>query len=638
MPASLLLLAVVLGGVSCNQLGEKKPAVVDWEKNNFGIRTSHSSQDFLNDVNIDTNAPQITRKKGHFRHESRRKEQKPPIIRNNLRIRSRKDKIDGDDKEVDISHGTRVKKIVKKKNAEKNIASKSNNERDRLGIRVRSRKTQRQSLTTESIPKADTTVDISTLKPNFLEVKESFTENLAYSGKSLRTKFFSRNKTLNIPKGSVKTTTKKIRTDFWHRTTQSKNSLLKSATSTKRSKELQTESDGEMIKDDSIETTTNAIEERTTENVVLNTIIDTDVEFVTKSESMRRKSNDNKYYRGRRIPEIGDPAIEKKLNRLTVAKKINPTQNRKESKSSSRRRSFVRSRGTQKKAMSNEEFNTKDEAEGTKLITTSVPRLRSRRPGFRNKSNLHKEKSNNEKDPKMIRRMRIKSKDKNTITEEAEFENKAKDPISKEGNVAKRPSRLRLQTSKRNFTGRRTPSFVKPSSETKEKPPHHASGRRGFRASTIATTKPPTSTTSTTTTTTTTVTTTEKITIRPNAHRISYTLDDSAFVDMTSETPIYAPEHISEISTNINMPSAKKPKSEIPKQDKIKAKETSSETFLPTLVPLRRKTPSKILSDEVPIFVAGTNQSEKSLEDARDIVQPPPVKRGRYILAATSFG
>merc|ERR1719320_2192633 len=105
MPASLLLLAVVLGGVSCNQLGEKKPAVVDWEKNNFGIRTSHSSQDFLNDVNIDTNAPQITRKKGHFRHESRRKEQKPPIIRNNLRIRNRKNKIEGEDKEVDISHG-----------------------------------------------------------------------------------------------------------------------------------------------------------------------------------------------------------------------------------------------------------------------------------------------------------------------------------------------------------------------------------------------------------------------------------------------------------------------------------------------------------------------------------------------------
>merc|ERR1711970_443492 len=139
--------------------------------------------------------------------------------------------------------------------------------------------------------------------------------------------------------------------------------------------------------------------------------------------------------------------------------------------------------------------------------------------------------------------------------------------------------------------------------------------------------------------TTTTVTTTEKITIRPNAHRISYTLDDSAYVNMTSETPVVAPEHIPEISTRINKPAVEEPKSEIREQDKMKEKKTSSELFLPTLVPLMRKTPSKILSDEVPIFVAGTNQSEKSLEDdTREIILPPPVKRGRYILAATSFG
>ena len=42
----------------------------------------------------------------------------------------------------------------------------------------------------------------------------------------------------------------------------------------------------------------------------------------------------------------------------------------------------------------------------------------------------------------------------------------------------------------------------------------------------------------------------------------------------------------------------------------MKAKKTSSETFLPTLVPLLRKTPSKILSEEVPISKAGTNNSE----------------------------
>merc|ERR1711970_1658788 len=168
------------------------------------------------------------------------------------------------------------------------------------------------------------------------------------------------------------------------------------------------------------------IEERTTENVVLNTIIDTDVEFVTHSENKRKNFNDNKYYRGRRIPEIGDPDIEKKLNRLTIAKKVNPTQKRKEAKSSSRRQSFVRSRGAQRKVMSKEEFSTKDKAVKTKSKTSSVPRLRVRRPGLRNKSNLHKEKNKDVKDPKMIRRMRVKSKDQNVVTEETEFKKKSK--------------------------------------------------------------------------------------------------------------------------------------------------------------------------------------------------------------------
>merc|ERR1712168_1223084 len=110
----------------------------------------------------------------------------------------------------------------------------------------------------------------------------------------------------------------------------------------------------------------------------------------------------------------------------------------------------------------------------------------------------------------------------------------------------------------------------------------------GFRATTIATTKSPTLTTTPRTTTTTIGTTTEKITIRPNAHRISYTLDDSAYVDITTETPVVAPEHLPEISTRINKPAVEESKSEIPEQDKKKEKKTSSETFLPTLVPLMR--------------------------------------------------
>merc|ERR1719430_1753627 len=243
---------------------DKKPTVVDWEKNNFGIRTSHSSQDFLNNVNIDTNAPQITRKKNPFRHESRKKDQKPPIIRNYLRIRNRPNNPESEDEEKDIVHHTSFTKSSKNKTSssskklDRNISTQNKNKGDRLSARGRLRKGQKLSLTTESIPKAET--DSLIMKP----VKDSFEENLLSPGKSLRRKYLSRNKTLNIPNTSVKTTTKNGRTDFWHRTTKSTSSLLRSTT-TKKIAELQTEADKDVIKDDSMETTTDAIEERTTE-------------------------------------------------------------------------------------------------------------------------------------------------------------------------------------------------------------------------------------------------------------------------------------------------------------------------------------------------------------------------------------
>merc|ERR1719317_567070 len=84
MPLCLLLLAVVLSGVSCDKHGEKKPELVDWKLNNFGIRTSRNSPDFLNTVNINTDTHQISRRRKPSRHESRRKQQNPAIIENNI--------------------------------------------------------------------------------------------------------------------------------------------------------------------------------------------------------------------------------------------------------------------------------------------------------------------------------------------------------------------------------------------------------------------------------------------------------------------------------------------------------------------------------------------------------------------------
>merc|ERR1719317_1107006 len=85
MPLCLLLLAVVLSGVSCDKHGEKKPELVDWKQNNFWIRTSRNSPDFLNTVNINTDTRQITRRRKPSGHESRRKQQNPAIIENNIR-------------------------------------------------------------------------------------------------------------------------------------------------------------------------------------------------------------------------------------------------------------------------------------------------------------------------------------------------------------------------------------------------------------------------------------------------------------------------------------------------------------------------------------------------------------------------
>merc|ERR1719431_2191011 len=153
-------------------------------------------------------------------------------------------------------------------------------------------------------------------------------------------------------------------------------------------------------------------------------------------------------------------------------------------------------------------------------------------------------------------------------------------------------------------------------------------------------------TTTDTATTTITLPTTEKITIRPNAHQIRYTLDESAIVDFPSHNMKVETEEISGGENQNNLPISEEPISLIPiigddvssevTHNPNKPKKTSSESFLTTLVPLVSKTPSKTLSDDIPIFVAGTKQTEENLEDTREVILPQPVKTGRYILAATS--
>merc|ERR1711892_476026 len=84
----VFMVVILFLGLSIEESQDKKkPAVVDWEKNNFGGRTSHSHADGLNNVNIDRNALQIPKRVKPIRHEPRKKVIKPTVTRNKLRIR-----------------------------------------------------------------------------------------------------------------------------------------------------------------------------------------------------------------------------------------------------------------------------------------------------------------------------------------------------------------------------------------------------------------------------------------------------------------------------------------------------------------------------------------------------------------------
>ena len=80
---------VVLGllCVCCEEIkDDRKLAVVDWELNNFGIRTSQSHENVLNNVKIDRNAPRIPKRVKPVRQKSGRKQILPTVTRNNLKI------------------------------------------------------------------------------------------------------------------------------------------------------------------------------------------------------------------------------------------------------------------------------------------------------------------------------------------------------------------------------------------------------------------------------------------------------------------------------------------------------------------------------------------------------------------------
>ena len=106
--------------------------------------------------------------------------------------------------------------------------------------------------------------------------------------------------------------------------------------------------------------TSDDMKHTSTESISSNTIIDDAVEFVTQTSidksKGRKKWLASKHNGDRKIPEIGDPAVEEKLNRLTIGQRGDIRRNRKPD-SSSKRISIVRSRGTIRTDVSSENNN-----------------------------------------------------------------------------------------------------------------------------------------------------------------------------------------------------------------------------------------------------------------------------------------
>merc|ERR1712106_304226 len=305
MPANWILLAVVfILGVSCQNLEDvdKKPAVVDWEQNNFGIRTAHSGSqaDLLNKVNIDSNAPKIPKRAKTLRHQPRRKVTKPIVKRNELRVRSRSrtksdEKSTGTEPEnTHKDHREQLRSSSKSKimnSVARRKSSRSSSEPKSRGTdqrreglrsaRLRSRISPRIRATTESVLKVDTIEEnlesSLKVKTNFADFKDNFLKKTSSSPKDSRQR--------NINK--IVTSTETTASPPTSITTTETGTTMLSINLQNDSEELTTTM--KIAQDNNISSDVKAT---SVESISMNTIIDDAVEFVTQAnieQSKKRK-------------------------------------------------------------------------------------------------------------------------------------------------------------------------------------------------------------------------------------------------------------------------------------------------------------------------------------------------------------
>merc|ERR1711892_574796 len=265
--------------VSCEVSKDgKKPAVVDWEKNNFGIRTSHSHEDGLDNAIIDRNAPQLPKRARPVQHEARKKVIKPTITRNKLRIRSKPKskeeareiehtRIDEKQEEERSSGRYRTANSVTRRKSLRISTDTSDKRKDtttnnrpegfRSG-RLRSRISPRIRATTETPLKAETIEHSLTttfkVKPKFADFKESFMEKLPNSPKMSRLSVKKRVNTNATPTSStfIKTATTGTISHKFRTTTKISSSSATSPSRTGSTKLEAGSGDSAMAVEDSI--------------------------------------------------------------------------------------------------------------------------------------------------------------------------------------------------------------------------------------------------------------------------------------------------------------------------------------------------------------------------------------------------
>ena len=228
--------------MSCDKHGEKKQELVDWKQNNFGIRTSRNSPDFLNTVNINTDNHKITRTRKPSKHESRRKQQNPAIIENNIRTSVRPHKQEKNAVQTNVDEEA----FGASRNLRKNIRSgKKFKGFGYSGIN------SRPILVAESSQVSGTIQNITEApiikKPNLPVLKENLKE------KSFPHNNFLKYRLTGFPKAIIRTT------------------------------KTSRESEDETSKNDTGENTSKANEESTTENDANNKPMNEDVEIITNS-------------------------------------------------------------------------------------------------------------------------------------------------------------------------------------------------------------------------------------------------------------------------------------------------------------------------------------------------------------------